>query len=235
MRFISGLFLFVLIAAAEPCASGQSIHSGTVTGTVTDPSHAVIPGARVELKNAVTGYAQTTVTDTAGGYRFNNVPQNAYVVTATVEGFATMSQTVDVRSAVPVDVLLTLSVAGSSTAVQVNADANLIESDPTAHQDVDRSALLRLPSVDPAAGLSQAITYSTGAVAADANGFFHPLGDHAQVSFVIDGQPISDQQSKVFSTQLPVSAIQGMELVTGMPMAEFGDKSSLIAEVTTRS
>src|ERR1039458_9996661 len=235
MRFISGLFLFVLVAAAGPCASGQSIHSGTVTGTVTDPSHAVIPGARVELKNAVTGYAQAAVTDTAGGYRFNNVPQNAYVVTATVEGFATMSQTVDVRSAVPVDVPLTLSVAGSSTAVQVNADANLIESDPTAHQDVDRSALLKLPSMDPAAGLSQAITYSTGAVAADANGFFHPLGDHAQVSFVIDGQPISDQQSKVFSTQLPVSAIQGMELVTGMPNAEFGDKSSLIAEVTTRS
>jgi hypothetical protein len=235
MRFISGLFLFVLIAAAWPCASGQSIHSGTVTGTVTDASHAVIPGARVELKNAVTGYAQASVTDAAGSYRFNNVPQNQYVLTAGAQSFATMSQTVDVRSAVPVDVPLTLNVAGSSTAVQVNADANLIESDPTAHQDVDRSALLKLPSVDPAAGLSAAITYSTGAVAADANGFFHPLGDHAQVSFVIDGQPISDQQSKVFSTQLPVSAIQGMELVTGMPMAEFGDKSSLIAEVTTRS
>src|ERR1035438_761987 len=155
MRFISGLFLLVLIAAAGPCASGQSIHSGTVTGTVTDPSHAVIPGARVELKNALTGYAQVTVTDTAGSYRFNNVPQNAYVVTAEAQGFATISHMVDVRSAVPVDVPLTLSVAGSSTAVQVNADANLIESDPTAHQDVDRSALLKLPSMDPAAGVRQ--------------------------------------------------------------------------------
>ncbi len=62
---------------------------------------------------------------------------------------------------------------------------------------------MKLPSFDPGGGLSEAITYSTGGVAADANGFFHPLGDHAQVSFVIDGQPISDQQSKVFSTQLP--------------------------------
>ena len=127
MRFISGLFLFVLIAAAWPCASGQSIHSGTVTGTVTDASHAVIPGARVELKNAVTGYAQASVTDAAGSYRFNNVPQNQYVLTAGAQSFATMSQTVDVRSAVPVDVPLTLNVAGSSTAVQVNADPDQLE------------------------------------------------------------------------------------------------------------
>jgi hypothetical protein len=76
---------------------------------------------------------------------------------------------------------------------------------------------------------------STGGVAADGNGFFHPLGDHAQVTFVIDNQPISDQQSKVFSTQLPISAVQSMELDTGSPNAEFGDKTSLVAQVTTRS
>ena len=94
---------------------------------------------------------------------------------------------------------------------------------------------MKLPTIDPGAGLSQAIVYSTGGVAADGNGFFHPLGDHAQVSFVIDGQPISDQQSKVFSTQLPASAIQSMEIVTGSPQAEFGDKTSLVANITTRS
>src|SRR5262249_22997951 len=72
-------------------------------------------------------------------------------------------------------------------------------------------------------------------VVSDANGLFHPVGDHSQSSFVVDGQPISDQQSKVFSTQLPTSAIQSMEIVTGTPDAEFGDKSSLIANITTRS
>ena len=83
--------------------------------------------------------------------------------------------------------------------------------------------------------LSSAITYSTGAVAADANGFFHPVGDHAQTTFVVDGQPISDQQSKVFSTQIPTNALQGMELITGSPDAQFGDKSSLVVNATTRS
>lgn len=119
--------------------------------------------------------------------------------------------------------------------MNVEAAGDIVENDPSAHVDVDRSLMIKLPTVDPAASLSEAITYSTGGVAADANGFFHPLGDHAQVSFVIDGQPISDQQSKLFSTQLPTSAIQSMEATTGSPGAEFGDKSSLVAQITTRS
>src|SRR5207237_6404615 len=80
-----------------------------------------------------------------------------------------------------------------------------------------------------------AIIYTTPGVAADSNGFFHPLGDHAQVSYVIDGQPISDQRNKVFSTSIPANAIQSMELVTGSPAAEYGDKTSLVINATTRS
>jgi hypothetical protein len=113
--------------------------------------------------------------------------------------------------------------------------ADVLELDPSAHIDTDRSQLLKIPALDPGAGLSQAIVYSTGGVAADGNGLFHPLGDHAQVGLLLDGQPIGDQQSKVFSTQLPMSAVQSMELITGSPNAEFGDKTSLVAQVTTRS
>ena len=110
----------------------------------------------------------------------------------------------------------------------------MLEVDPSAHVDADRTLIMKLPASIPRAA-EPGDHLSTGGVAADANGFFHPLGDHAQVSFVIDGQPISDQQSKVFSTQLPTSAIQSMEIVTGTPDAEFGDKTSLVAQITTRS
>jgi hypothetical protein len=154
----------------------------------------------------------------------------------TASRFATFTQDVAIRSSLPIEVQAHLALAGSSTTVNVEAaGADLVETDPSAHIDADRNQIASLPVFDPGGGLSQAITYSTGGVAADANGFFHPLGDHAQVSFVIDGQPISDQQSKVFSTQLPVSAIQSMELITGAPAAEFGDKSSLVDQITTRS
>ncbi len=83
--------------------------------------------------------------------------------------------------------------------------------------------------------MNDAITFTTPNVAADSNGFFHPLGDHAQVSYVIDGQPISDQRNKVFSTSIPQNAIQSMELISGSPAAEYGDKTSLVVNANTRS
>src|SRR5208282_3667375 len=56
-----------------------------------------------------------------------------------------------------------------------------------------------------------------------------------QSSLYVDGQPITDQQSKQFSTQIPMNAIQSMELTTSTPNAEFGDKTSLVASAVTRS
>src|SRR5207237_2935110 len=100
---------------------------------------------------------------------------------------------------------------------------------------VDRRLLETLPAAAPASGLNDAITFMTASVAADSNGFFHPLGDHAQVSDVIDGQPVSDQRNKVFSTSIPANAIQSMEVISGSPAAEYGDKTSLVINATTRS
>src|SRR6202035_1770504 len=69
----------------------------------------------------------------------------------------------------------------------------------------------------------------------DANGFFHPVGDHAQVGYVLDGFPITDHQSKTFSTQIPLNAPQSMELIPGSQDAQYGDKTSLVVNATTRS
>jgi TonB-dependent Receptor Plug Domain len=79
------------------------------------------------------------------------------------------------------------------------------------------------------------VTLASPGVVADSNGLFHGLGDHAENSFSVDGQPITDQQSKVFSNQIPVDSIQSMEVISGAPPAEYGDKTSLVIKVTTRS
>ena len=226
--------LFVLLSGG---AFGQSLgNAGTLEGTVKDSSGAVVPAASVTIHNPVSNYKQSVVADKEGAFRLVNIPLNPYHLEVTAAGFDAYSKAVELRSTVPLHIDIVLAVAGAKTSVTVEASgSDLLEVTTSDHVDTDRSTLAMLPVVDPGAGLSQAITYSTGGVAADANGFFHPLGDHAEVSFVIDGQPISDQQSKVFSTQLPVSAVQSMELVTGSPAAEFGDKTSLVANVTTRS
>lgn len=233
-RFLTGL-LAALLAAGQLTAQSLG-NAGTVNGTVTDASGAVVPEAEVLLRNALTGYQQQAKSAGDGTFRLTNIPPNSYHMEITRQGFATFKQDLSIRNSVPVSLAIKLTVATETTQVTVEAaGADVLENDPSAHTDVDRSQMLKLPVNDPGAGLSQAITYSTGGVASDANGFFHPLGDHAQVTFVVDGQPISDQQSKVFSTQLPASAVQSMELATGSVNAEFGDKTSLVAQVTTRS
>jgi hypothetical protein len=119
--------------------------------------------------------------------------------------------------------------------VTVESSADLVETDPTTHTDVDRNLFDKLPLESQSSSLSSLVTLASPGVSADSNGLFHGLGDHASNSFSIDGQPISDQQSKVFSNQLPTDAVQSMEVIEGAPPAEYGDKTSLVIVVTTRS
>src|SRR2546423_552729 len=129
--------------------------------------------------------------------------------------------------------LLWLIVAASTASPQSLGGAGTLKA--TASDTVDLKLLSLLPRSSTESGLTDAIIYTTPGVAADSNGFFHPLGDHAQVTYVIDGQPVSDQRNKVFSTSIPPNAIQSMEVISGSPPAEYGDKTSLVVNATTRS
>ena len=231
-RVVSAVSFALFLAA--PLFS-QSASSGTITGSVLDPDKMVIPKAQVELRNQVTNSTQTTMTDESGAFRFNNVPPNMYEIVVTASGFSVRRQPLEVSTPAPISLTFTLAMGEVTTSVDVGASLSLIDTDPSAHSDANSASFMKLPATDMSAGLSGIINNSTGGTASDANGFFHPLGDHAQVSFVIDGQPINDQQSKVFSTQLPADAIESMQLITGAPDAQYGDKSSLVVNATTKS
>ena len=221
-----------LLSANE--ALGQS-SSGIINGTVTDTSGAVIPGATVTLANPVSGYTRTAVTDAAGQYHFYNLPFNPYRITISDAAFATSTRDVSVSSSLPIALPVSLAIAASDTTVTVEAPVDLIETDPHSHTDIDRSTIDKLPVESPSSQLSSIVTQLSPGVAADSNGLLHGLGDHNEVSFSIDGQPITDQQSKVFSNQVPAAAIQSLEVIEGAPPAEYGDKTSLVIVGVTRS
>ncbi|HEY6330559.1 MAG TPA: carboxypeptidase regulatory-like domain-containing protein, partial [Blastocatellia bacterium] len=211
-------------------------NSAMISGTVTDPTGAIVPKAAVEIHNPVSGYDRTAETDTNGSFSFANVPFNPYHLTVMLAGFNTFVQDVDVRSTVPISLKISLSLAGASSSVTVEAAAaDLIETEPTAHTDVDRQLFQQLPLESASSSISSLITLSAPGITADSNGLFHGLGDHAENSFSIDGQPITDQQSKVFSNQIPEDSVQSMEVIQGAPPAEFGGKTSVVVKVTTRS
>ena len=210
-------------------------NSTSVTGTVLDPSGAVIPDATVEIHNPVSQFARSTTTDSKGNFTIPNVPFNPYHMSITAAGFAPYSQDIDVRSLVPLNVKANLKVTASSEVVTVESGTDLIENDPTFHTDVDKAIVDRLPLESASSSLSSAVTLATPGVAADSNGFFHGMGDHAENSFSLDGQPITDQQSKTFSNQVPLDAVQSIEVISGAPPAEYGEKASLVINLTTRS
>jgi hypothetical protein len=225
------LFLLCVNSSHAQVSAG----AGTIEGVVSDATGAVIPGAKVTITNPVSGFTNSATTDENGAFIFRNVPPNPYHMEATASGFNSSARDVEVRSTVPVSLKVTLQVAGSTTEINVEATgADLVETVASAHTDMDRELYSKLP-LSSGGGMADLITLASPGVAADSNGFFHPLGDHAQSSLYVDGQPITDQQSKQFSTQIPMNAIQSMELTTSTPNAEFGDKTSLVATAVTRS
>jgi len=231
-------FIAILVLIFSAIASfGQSAgNSGSINGSVADPTGAVVPNATVEIRNPVSGFDRTTTTDAAGKFAFTNIPFNPYHLTIAAEGFQSMAQDVEPRSSVPVAVAIKLQVAGSNTQVTVQAEGgDLVENDPTFHTDVDKALFDKLPLESQSSSVSSLVTLSTPGIAADSNGLFHGLGDHAENSFSVDGQPITDQQSKVFSNQIPLDSIDSMEVISGAPPAEYGDKTSVVINVTTRS
>ena len=236
MKSRPAAFLFTIFLSLSVNAHAQSGSSTSITGTVVDPSGAVVTDATVEVRNPVSGFSRSAVTDTAGRFVIPNVPFNPYHVTVTGKGFAPSTQDVDVRSTVPVNLSLTLKVAGSAESVTVEATGeDLLENTSTFHTDVDRGLFDKLPLESQSSSLSSLVTLSSPGIAADSNGLFHGMGDHAENSFSVDGQPITDQQSKVFSNQIPLDSIASLEVISGAPPAEYGEKTSVVINATTRS
>ena len=191
--------------------------------------------ATVTIHNPVSGLERSATTDISGNFTFPNVPFNPYHLSVTAKGFESYAQDVEIRSAVPLSVPITLKVEGASSTVTVEGGGDLLENDSTFHTDVDRALFEKLPLESQSSSLSSLVTLTTPGIAADSNGLFHGLGDHAENSFSVDGQPITDQQSKVFSNQIPIDSIDSLEVISGAPPAEFGGKTSVVIVATTRS
>lgn len=238
IRTILKPFVLVILCLCVSAMSGvvRAQNSASISGTVTDQTGAVVPKAAVEIRNPVSGYDRTLTTDTSGNFSFSNVPFNPYHLTVTLQGFNTFVQDVDVSSSVPTVLKISLGLAGATSTVTVEASAeDLLENTPTEHTDVDRNLFEELPLESASSSISSLITLASPGISADSNGLFHGLGDHAENSFSVDGQPITDQQSKIFSNQIPTDSVQSMEVIEGAPPAEFGGKTSVVVKVTTRS
>lgn len=231
IRRSSLLFLFVLMLSAILLA--QSV--GTVQGTVTDPSGAVVAGATVTLSSAISGYKQTTTTNATGFYKFNSVPFVPFTVHTEAQGFAHGDASGELRSNVPVSMNLQLAVQASSQEVTVTESGQVLEtSSASTHHDLDYMQLQKAPVGSAGRGVETLVQTVPGVVQDD-NGRMHPRGSESQVQYVVDGVPITDNISSAFGSSLDPRNLRSAEVITGSVPAEYGGKLGAVITVNTKS
>jgi hypothetical protein len=106
---------------------GQATASGTVQGTITDPSQAVIVGAEVKIASASTGAERTTLTSSTGGYRFDLLSAGSYKLTVTSKGFSTSVQTIELLVGQTATSNFTLTPGAASQTVEIQASNPLVD------------------------------------------------------------------------------------------------------------
>ena len=122
--------LAMLFAVTAPRLNAQSITQGNIRGTVTDPSGAVVPNATVTLKSTRTGSTLSRTTNRSGDYEFSLVTPGPYVMTITAPNYQPVDQNVTVSLGQITSNNVKLSVATSSTTVEVTAEGSVLQHSP---------------------------------------------------------------------------------------------------------
>jgi Carboxypeptidase regulatory-like domain len=182
LRPKSVLLLAVLLVTASLTnkLDAQTTTSGGLTGVVTDPSHALVPDTRIEIKNDAKGNIQSTKTDREGVYRFSFLAPGRYTLTATHAGFREEKQAINILLGPPVSVNVTLQLAKVSAGVDVIAEAPLLQA-----ENGDVSVTMSSKQISEAPNPGNDLTY----IAQTAPGVVMNTDLQGSASFSILGMP----------------------------------------------
>jgi hypothetical protein len=144
-------FPIVVAVAAMLClvASpmfGQSLTTGNITGTVFDPSHAIVSGATINLKSLDTGSTASTTSNASGGFSFSLLRPGRYLVTVKQSGFAEIAESAEVQVGETTKADLSLVVAKGVETVEVSGTAPLVNTEPSTNTAYSTQEVAQLPS-----------------------------------------------------------------------------------------
>lgn len=223
--------LTLLLLTALP-AIGQ-VNYGELRLKLTDPSGTGVL-ASVELACAGNGYGKTFTSDASGNLAVQSMPYGIYEIQVTKSGFAPLSTSVDVRSALPVSESISLRVASVVTKVNVAATSTLI--DPDSASSVMRIGAKqieeRLSSL-PGRSVQDLVNSQPGWLY-EGNAVLHPRGSEYQTQFVVDGIPLIDNRSPSFGPEIEADDLDGLSIYTAGYPAEYGRKMGGVVELDTR-
>jgi hypothetical protein len=237
-------FAFLLVLILLPNASAQ-LYTGSVTGVVSDPSGAVVPGASVTLVDQQKGYSFTAKTDTTGRYLLRLIPPGTYALTVEAAGFESQRQngiTLAVNQNVSLDVRLKIGAATEKVEVQAQG-VELATEDAVTGQVVNRRFINDLPLIDRdfanlaflAPGITPTNMPGTGSpINFNSNGSRNSTAD-----VLVDGASATnfDQNTGIQSLiyEPSVDAVEEFKVEQSNFSAEFGFAGATIVNVITRS
>ena len=183
--------------------------TASLFGTVLDSAGQPAPAASVRLSNRLSNFEVTVLSSTDGSFRFTNLPFQPYSLGVTKPGFRPYLQQVTLRDAAPRQLEVRLDLAASQQSVTVSDSAStLVDPEQTgSYAQMNQREIERLPLQVGNRGLEAVLATFPG-FAQNANGAIHPRGAHNQMTFVIDGMPVSDQLTGAFANAVDPNIVQ---------------------------
>jgi hypothetical protein len=228
MRFLLAVLLPLILQAQS---------GGTLAVTVLDPLNQPIPSLTLTLSNQARDWTNTATTNTQGVATFRNLAWQTYIIKADLPNFQPLHAVVQINSNIPASSahkLQPLALQQALTIVDSPEATNITPDQTGSVAQMSRDLIDRLAKSGGSRGIEQILVTFPG-FAQNANGSIHPRGAHNQMTFVIDGMPISDQLGGAFANAIDPTIVDNVQLYTGNIPAEFGNKVSAVAQVTTRS
>jgi len=220
----------VVLLWALPMISQST--TGELRLTVTDPAGAGLKST-VELVSQGNDYRNTFTTNDQGNLDAKRLPYGIYQIEIRVQGFAEDSESVDIRSALPLDRTIQLRIVSVSESVKVSASGTLI--DPYRAGSVNEMGLKtienRLTAL-PGRSMQELVNSEPGWLY-EGNAVLHPRGSEYQTQFVVDGIPLTDNRSPSFGPEVEADDVESLEIYTAGIPAEFGRKMGGVIEVNT--
>ena len=221
-----------LIAVLFALAQFGAVNTGELRLVVTDPSGLPLVSA-VELVSEANQVHERLDTAADGRLVIRRLPFGTYRVGVARDGFAAFTGLVEVRSALPTDYRVTLSLAPVQAQVTVAAADTVLDLHQTATTNrLGADLLQRRTSALPGRSLPELVNTQPGWLL-EANGILHPRGSEYQTQYVIDGLPFTDNRSPAFAPEIDADDVHAMNILTGGYPAEYGRKLGGVIEVVT--
>lgn len=228
-----------------PLIQAQTPDAAIVHGQVVDQSHAGVAGVTVALKNRQTGLERTTQTDAAGNFSLAGLPvAGAYDITATKAGFADAQlNAVTLAGGTTADLNLRLNVANGQAQItvtgvvgEIRADAPQLGTRLGSTQMEETPLLSRRMTYLPMLNAANRPAINQGDVFMNQNLFTTNGAGRRQAWFEVDGTTGNDSWGRqTIFTNLPVSALQEMTVLTNAFSAEYGGSTGSVINIVTKT